>query len=464
MVSTIDPRRQTCITFLRRYTRPTRARAQALVCGALFCSTGTITAALRALNLGRDPHFSNFHRVLNRAPWSAFKAASILLSLLVSAFAGPGEPLVFGLDDTVERLRGMRITARAIYHDAARSSKSCQQKTSGLRWMSVHLLVPIQWARRVWALPVLTALCPSKRYPPFVKKGRRHKSLPERARGLIGAVRRWMRHTKRPLIFVADSTYAALELLAWCSRLSARHPGCSLSFLTRLRLDAALYEPASPRAPGQAGRPRCKGRRLLSLHERLNDAATVWSQVTVPWYGSAGFTRRTVEIAADRCVWLHSSALQVPVRWVLIRDPEGKFKPQALLSTNPDLCAKEIVEFFVRRWQMEVTFEETNARSGLPGQRQWSDRSIARSTPVRLGLLSLVTLIANEQHRNGGSIPVRCAAWYPKAVPTFSDALAAVRRLIWCRMGFLMSHSDSDIQKPRAQLFTHLSEMLCYAY
>ena len=203
------------------FARPTWTRVQALVCGALLSSAGTVTAALRALLLGEEPHFQNYHRVLNRARWSAFKAVPILLDLLIKAFARLGEPLLFGLDDTVERRWGTHITARAIYHDSARSSRSCPQKTSGLRWMSLHLLVPIRWAGRVWALPVLTALCPSERYQPYVEKGRRHKSLARRARGPIGALWRWMKGARRPLVFVADSSYAALDLLTWCSRLGA---------------------------------------------------------------------------------------------------------------------------------------------------------------------------------------------------------------------------------------------------
>jgi hypothetical protein len=104
------------------------------------------------LGLAQKPGFQNYHRLLNRARWSARQAAGVLLGLLVEAFV-PSGPVLLGLDDTVERRRGRRLTARAIYHDAARSSKSCFQKTSGLRWMCVALLAPVSWAARVWALP-----------------------------------------------------------------------------------------------------------------------------------------------------------------------------------------------------------------------------------------------------------------------------------------------------------------------
>ena len=151
--------------FAPLFTRPTWTRVQTLLCGVLLApGAGTVTAALRALGLGRQPRFEAFHRVLNRGRWSARTAARVLLGLLVDAFVPANEPLVFGLDETVERRRGKRITARAIYRDAARSSAGCFQKTSGLRWMSVHLLAHIPWAARVWALPFLSVLCASERY------------------------------------------------------------------------------------------------------------------------------------------------------------------------------------------------------------------------------------------------------------------------------------------------------------
>jgi len=163
--------------FAPLFTEPSWLRAQALLCGTLLAPANhTLTAALRALGRAQKPGFQNYHRLLNRARWSARQAAQVLLGLLVAAFV-PSGPVIVGLDDTIERRRGRKLTARAIYYDATRSSKSCFQKTSGLRWMNLALLVPVCWAARVWALPFLTALCPSERYAPYVRRGRRHKPL-----------------------------------------------------------------------------------------------------------------------------------------------------------------------------------------------------------------------------------------------------------------------------------------------
>ena len=440
-----------CAAFASLFTRPSWRRAQALLCGTLLAPANhVLTGALRTLGLATDPGFQSYHRLLNRARWSAREGAGILLRLLVAAFVPTG-PLILGLDETVERRRGPKITARAIYRDAARSSRECFQKTSGLRWLSLHLLVPIRWARRVWALAFLTALCPSARYAPYVIRGRRHKPLVERARGLIGQAVRWL--PGRALVVVADSGYAAIELLAWCQRLPA-----PVTLITRLRLDAALYAPAPARAAGQKGRPRRKGKRLPTLAERLTRTDTVWKRVRARWYGGAW---RWLEVASDQAVWYHSGLTPVALRWVLIRDPRGRFEPQALLSTNPALEAIPIVNAVVRRWAMEVTFQEAKAHLGIEGQRQWNDLAVARSTPLRLALFSLVTLFV--QRRPEWQTSVRQAAWYQKTLPTFSDALAQVRRCLWRQLAFCTSEENTDSRKPPADLFAHFSELLAYA-
>jgi DDE superfamily endonuclease len=436
--------------FAPLFTQPSWLRAQALLCGTLLAPANqTVTAALRALGLAGEPGFQNYHRLLNRARWSARQAAQVLLGLLVEAFV-PAGPVILGLDDTIERRRGCKLTARAIYYDAARSSKACFQKTSGLRWISLAVLAPVSWAARVWALPFLTALCPSERYGPYVRRGRRHKPLAERARGLLGHVRRWL--PERALIVVADSSYAALELLAWCTR-QAR----PVAVITRLRLDAALYAPAPVRRPGQRGRRRLKGKRLPSLAQRLEQTKTRWQTCRLTWYG--GEVRR-LELATGTAVWYHSGKPPVALRWVLVRDPKKRFEPQALLSTDLTLSARQIVLYFVRRWSMETTFQEARLYLGLEGQRQWNDLATARATPVRLALFSLVALIVQRQPTSQQAF--RQSAWYKKARPTFVDALAQVRRALWRQLGFWLSEAAIEKQKSAPVLFEHFAELLAY--
>ena len=425
--------------------------AKVLVIGAILApGKRTVTAALRVMGLSQERQFQNFHRVLNRAKWSSRHLSRILLRLLLRAFVSPDDPIVFGLDEHIERRRGEKIAAKGIYRDAVRSSKSFFVKTSGLRWLSMMLLAPIPWAKRVWALPFLTVLAPSERY--HHERGMQHKQLTDIARQMIIQVRRWL--PDRALVFVADSSYAAIELLAACARLPQ-----PVTFVTRLRLDAALYDPAPPREKGTKGAPRKKGERQPNLAQRLTDSETEWQRVSVRWYSG---TTRQVEVASGTALWYHSAMPVVALRWVLIRDPLDQFKPQALLCTDQSVAAVQILEWFVLRWQLEVTFEEARAHLGVETQRQWSDLAIVRTTPALLALYSLVTLFAHQLLQRQ-ELPVRQAAWYQKAVPTFSDTLAYVRQQLWPVSISWMSDAKDDVVIIPKALFERLTDTLAYA-
>jgi hypothetical protein len=192
----------------------------------------------------------------------------------------------------------------------------------------------------------------------------------------------------RELVLIGDSAHAALNLLAAL----ARH---GVTCITRLRLDAALYEPATPRTPGTRGRPPTKGKRLPNLSTVLTDVATEWQRVTVP--SGSGEGERIVEIHAATALWRHAGRPIVPIRWVLLRDPQGRFDPQARLCPDLTRDPLQIVTWFVQRWRVEVTFREVRDPLGVETQRQWSDLAIARTTPGLLGLFSLVTLLAAPQ-------------------------------------------------------------------
>jgi hypothetical protein len=385
---------------------------QVLLAGAILApGRRTVSSALRTMGLDREKRFHRYHRVLSRASWSSREASRVLLGLVVKAFVPEG-PLVVGIDETVERRWGKKIAAKGVYRDPVRSTHENFVKSSGLRWVCVMLLVEIPWAARVWALPFLSALAPSERYAAV--RGRRHKKITEWAWQLLLVLRRW--YPEREIVAVADRAYASLKLLERCRRL--RNP---ITFITRLRLDAALYEPAPARRPGQRGRPRLKGERLPNLSVVAEAPVTVWKLTTIAkWYVE---TERMVEIASETAVWYSTGLFAVPLRWVLVRDPQGEFKTQALLCTDLNADPQKIVSWFVMRWQLEVTFQEVRRHLGFETQRQWSEMAIQRTTPALLGLFSLVTLIAHHRMRQGASA-FRQAAWCHKAHPTFADALA----------------------------------------
>jgi hypothetical protein len=431
--------------FARLFSKRIWEHVRILLLGAILSpAERTVTAALRVMGLSWEKHFQNYHRVLNRAVWSSLEASHILLGLLINTFVSRG-PVILGLDDTIERRRGTKIKAKGIYRDPVRSSHSHFVKASGLRWLSLMLLAPIPWAKRVWALPFLTVLAPSERY--YNGKVRKHKKLTEWARQMLWQARRWL--PKRFLVVVADSSFAVIELL-WQVR-QLKNPIC---MITRFRMDAALYEPAQP-APGRMGRPRKKGQRLPTLQKIATDKHTRWKRLKVQdWYGEK---KRDIQITSQTAVWFHNGQPPLPIRWVIVRDPKRIFKTQALLCTDVNISAEQIIQWFVRRWQVEVTFHEVRTHLGVETQRQWADLSILRITPALLSLFSVVTLLANL-HARKQKLPIQQAAWYIKKLPTFSDALNIVKETLYSHRYFQTSQFYNEVRKvPRARPTYRLS-------
>jgi hypothetical protein len=253
------------------------------------------------------------------------------------------------------------------------------------------------------------------------------------ARQAILQTKRWL--PDRRLIFVADAGFAALDLLA-----AVRRHVC---VVTRLRLDASLFRPPPKRRKGQRGRPPLKGRALPKLRARLTSKKTVWTSVVVSqWYNAQ---QRQLLIATGTALWYHAGIPSVPIRWVLVRDPSGEHEPSAFLSTDLGATPAMILGWFVSRWRVETTFQEVRAHLGVETQRQWSDLAILRTTPILLGLYSLITVWADGLTRIApATLTPNAAAWYDKKESTFSDAIAAVRRLLWCPPDFSMSRQTSD--------------------
>jgi len=408
-----------------------------LVCGTLLApGRRTVAAALRIMGLGEAAGFAVHHRVLSHGHWCSRAVAHRLLLLLVAAFA-PGGPVVVGLDDSIERRWGARIAARGIYRDPVRSSRGHFVKASGLRWLCVMLLAPVPWAGCVWGLPFLTVLAPSSAT----------RSSPTGGRQALLQVARWL--SGRRVVAVADSGFSAIALL----RDLAPH----LTVVTRLRLDACLCRPPPPRRPKRRGRPPVKGARLPSLVDRLRNRRTPWRRVVIDgWYGRS--TRR-LDIASGTALWCHPG-VRVAIRWVLVRDPSGEKEPQAFLCTDQHAEPADILRWFVRRWRTETTFEEARRHLGMETQRQWSDLAILRTTPALLGLFSLVTLWAGQLAAERGPV-VEYIRWYPKPLPTFSDALALIRRELWVAPLSAISPAGRTAQNTPADLINRLLLVAC---
>ena len=413
--------------------------AQVLLIGAILTpGKRTVSSVLCVMGLSKANHFVNYHRVLNRAVWCTRQGSHILLGLLLRAFCPTGW-VVLGVDETIERRSGKKIAQIGCYRDGARSTKNVVIRCFGLKWVCMMLLVKVPWSDRVWALPFLTVLCEPNR-----EDTRRHKSHVDWARGMMCQVRRWLPH--RRIVLVADGGFAAVSLAAACQKYKT-------TFVSRLRWDAVLHHPPEPQPVGKPGRKPKKGQRQRRLKTWAKRCDTPWTKHTVEWYGGK---KKEMLLFSRTALWYRTGKDPVPIRYVIVRDKEGKRNDEVFFCTNLNIKPAQIVAWFVMRWSVEVTFQEARAHLGIETQRQWSNLAIARTTPCLLALFSLVTLIIKRLYPKG-KLPIQTTAWYHKTKPTFADCLLIVRRHLWQDKFFTNSNQKHDF----VQLPNEIFNLLC---
>jgi hypothetical protein len=436
------------MTFRPLFTAPAWRKLMTLLTGTLLAhGRRTVAAALRASGNETAANWSLFHQVLNRARWSPLAVSRQLLLLIVETFVPAEASIDLVIDETLERRWGGKISKRGHYRDSALSSRERSVSSPGLRWIVMAVVVTPAWTKQRWALPFLCILATT----PEVSErlGKRHKTIGMWAHQMLSLVRRWL--PGRSIKLMGDTAYTILEL-----GLHANQQQVTL--VTTGRLDAALYEPPPSRTQHTIGRPRVVGHRLPSLDEVLGDPQTVWQRLTLDWYGQG---ERILEVCTGTALWYRTGFAPLPIRWVLTRDPAGKRPPKAIFSTDLTQAAAQIIQDFMKRWSLEVTFEEGRAHLGIETQRQWSDLAIERSTPLLFGLYSLVTLFGQALHPQG-QIPVAQTAWYRKQTATFRDVLALVRRQVWGQETFPTSPTNpSVVLVPRSAL-ERWSWAVCY--
>ena len=399
------------------FSKPSWKKALTLLLGTLVC-TGkrTVCSALRAMGLCNEAGFSKFHHLLNRAQWSSLRAAKILLFMLLPLVQG-GLPIVLFIDETLERRRGKKIKAKGYYRDAVRSSKSQLVKASGLKWLTMTLSVRLPFMPRAFALPFLSVL----EYPKKCDEqhNRRHKTTLDWASQMVRQVRRWLGR-QRPFILVGDGGFATVQLALDCIRYG-------VTLVSRLKMNASLFDFPSEKIAHKRGRPPSKGVRLMNFKQMLSLTTLPWKEVEIVGYSGI---KHLIRYVSDTCMWGADGSTPIPIRWMLVVDPSGKMDPLPLMSTDPLMTPGQMIELYVDRWSIEVMFEETREHLGVETQRQWSDKAIGRCTPVLMGLYSLVCLMGNRLGQEE-LLKVEQTAWYKKEHATFSDMLRAVRLAIW---------------------------------
>jgi hypothetical protein len=443
-----DPIIEVLMTFRPLFTAPTWRKLMTLLSGTLLAQgRRTVAAALRYTGNAQATNWSSFHQVLNRARWSPLAVSRHLLLLIVETWVPAGAGVELVIDETLERRWGSKISKRGHYRDSALSSHERSVSSPGLRWIVMAVVVTLPWTKQKWALPFMCVLATT----PEVSErlGKRHKTIAMWAHQLVSLVRRWL--PDRSIKLMGDTAYSVLEL--------GLHANAQqVTLITTGRLDAVLHEPPPERTQHTIGRPRVVGTRLPALEQVLQDPETVWQTRSLVWYSEG---ERTLELCTGIALWYRYGSDPLPIRWVLTRDPLGKRPPKAIFSTDPTQTAEQIVSAFMKRWSLEVTFEEGRAHLGLETQRQWSDRAIERSTPLLFGLYSLVTLFG-QALRPDGQIPLTQTAWYRKQSATFRDVLALVRRHVWGQETFPTSPTDpAAVLVPRSTL-ERFSLAVCY--
>jgi hypothetical protein len=260
--------------------------------------------------------------------------------------------------------------------------------------------------------------------------GKPHRTVVDWTIVMVRLVSRWL--GRRRWVLIGDGSYSCVELGWECLTAQA-------TLITRLRLDARLFARPDPVPVGRRGRKPQKGAALAKLATRLDAALMQGSEATVQWYGH----EKTLRLLSDTCLWHTPGYPPLPIRWVLVVDPSGDIDTQAFFTTDLTMAPARVVELFVWRWALEVTFEETRRHLGVESQRQWSALAIARTTPVLLALYSLVCLMVHRW-RDQWPLLARSTAWYLKPHATFSDCLALVRRTTWAASNFVTSTSDPE--------------------
>jgi hypothetical protein len=435
------------LSFSVAFTKPTFQRILLLAVGTILAmSRRTVTAVLWTLRGVAGGHHSSYHRVFSRASWSLWPLGKILATAVLR-LVPENEPVLVPMDDTTAQHRGKHVYGKGCHHDAVRSSHKLVVWRWGHRWVVLAISVKLPFTGRRWALPVLMAL-----YRPEElnrAEQRRHKTAPNLARGLMAVLIHWF--PRRKFIFLGDGGYACHELATFCHG-HRRHA----TLISRFYKDANLHDPP-PKIKNPKGRPRKKGKKLPSPQEVVANSRRV--KATVSWYGGGN---RRVELVSGAAQWYKGGEGLVPIRWVFTHDIQGTHRDDYFYATNPDLSAPQIVSWFTARWPIETTFQEMRTHLGFETTRQHVANSVVRTGPCLLGLFSVVCLIF-AQHVRHHSVRPRCTPWYTKHEPTFADAIATVRRLLWSETIFETPPQHGTFQKLPRQLRRILLDRLSMA-
>jgi len=404
--------------------RATFGRLVLLACAALLTvGNHTILNLLRTVHTLAPGHPSSYHRVFSHRRWSTWRLARCLIGWVVRQLLPTG-PIYLAGDDTVDEHRGPKVQGKARHRDPVRSTHTYTAFRWGHKWVVLAVLVPFPFTRRRWALPVLVALYRSEE--DNRRRRRRHKTPPELLGQLLRVLRRWF--PDRQLVCAADGNYATHEL----ARLAARQRG-RLTYLSHFYANANLCE-AAPAVVGKkpCGRPRCKGKKLPCPAQVVHQAKHR-HRLSVAWYGGG---RRDVEVITGTGHWYQAGRGLVAVLWVWVHDCTGTHRDEYFFTTDVTMTARQVIETYTGRWNIETTFQEMRAYLGLETTRGWTEQTVLRVAPCLFGLYTVVAALYVQLPASARRL--RSLSWPGKQDVTFSEAITAVRRWLWVQWVFVI--------------------------
>jgi SRSO17 transposase len=371
-----------------------------------------------------DGHWSRFHRFFSHAAWER-DALSIRLARLIVSLIAPGASLLWAVDDTLCRKRGLTLYGAGMHHDPLISSRKKPLVSWGHDWVVLCLLLvhPFWAPTKVFALPVAARLYRNRQGLTKGKKGRAkaakakpkpdHKTRPELAVELITLAASWFPNDQ--LIVTGDSAYGGKSVLS--------HLPPNVHLISHVHPKGALYEPPSPPAPKRQGRPRKKGGRLPGMAAWAEDATRPWTQLNFDQFG----LHATLAFKAIRALYYKAGGERL-LTIVLVRDLKGERPDQMFYCTALDWDVRRILATYAYRWAIECTFENCKQLLGLGGPANRLVKAVERTTPSTFFLYSTVVVWFHRAGHQFLRFPFR--PWYlRKREPSFADLLTTLRRV-----------------------------------
>jgi hypothetical protein len=412
------------------FTKPSFENFVTLTIGAILANgSRTIANILRASRPMITKHFTTYHRFLSRARLNLFSCSKVLCEMLFSLLP---ETIELVVDETISRHYGAKVFGKSAHRDTVRSTRGKKHITFGHQWVVVGVQFMIPFAHRPWALPIIALLWLSEKN--CHKEHIKHRTPVELTIVMLRLLHHWF--PRKRFIITGDGAYASIVLARFC------HTHQWVQAVSRLRMDARLYDyPPQQKSP-KGGRPARKGKRLLSPREEIDNPRNQWRKVTIAWYGNQ---QKEIQYIYKRALIHKPNYAPVEIAWVLINDLT-LYSYEAFFTTDRALPPETIIQFYVHRLSIEVTFQETKGLLALESTRSRKKQSVIRSFPLLLGLFSVISLWYSQTFTKH-SPHISQESWYHKNEPTFSDALYMIRYDIWHKSIFHMSIKNNDTIK-----------------